>query len=189
MQKRLLCYIAFFLISSVGFAQKEEFKSHCQALTALMQGKNPFHVQYSITVHGKTQADGKAEEGTMKMELYKSGTNQEIKMGDLQEVLHRDKLTCVVNHEQRSILLQRDTSYKGDNSILKPILSSSQPITMGFSNGLITLKYASYAPVTVASFDATANGYKPQALKLYFWTNSSNYDRIIDLEDFHYQFK
>ena len=55
------------------------------------------------------------------MELYKSGTDQEIKMGDLQEVLHRDKLTCVVNHEQRSILLQRDTSYKGDNSILNDL--------------------------------------------------------------------
>lgn len=71
-------------------------------------------------------------------------------------------------------------------SSLKVVTKKSHPFYISYKNGMVTFKYGPYAPVT-GVFDKTANCTKPKAVRLYFWSNRSNYDRVIDIEDLYYE--
>jgi len=70
---------------------------------------------------------------------------------------------------------------------LKPVIAIDQPISIIAANAMITVKYGPYPSVTAAVFDSLANWHRPKAMRLYFWGNGNNYDRIIDIEKMVYQ--
>lgn len=70
--------------------------------------------------------------------------------------------------------------------VLKTITKKSQSFYISCNNGIVTFKYGPYAPVT-GVFDRTADCTKPKTIRLYFWSNGGNYDRVIDIEDLYYQ--
>ncbi|WP_207534032.1 PA14 domain-containing protein [Desertivirga arenae] len=74
-------------------------------------------------------------------------------------------------------------------NLIKPVLSTFQPLELSASASGIVVKYGTYAPVTTTVFDPLSNWRAPKAMQLYFWTsavNGNNYDRNISLEGFKY---
>lgn len=135
-----LIHIALILVSVRGFAQKAELKQRCHKLMSQIEGDAPFHLQYTITVQGKGE---KPEEGSIKMNLYKNGSDEEFIMGDIQEVMHKNKILFLINHSQKSILVKTDTSTNDKSNILTELdkfVDSSTTITSSKKGGLI--KYA-----------------------------------------------
>jgi len=63
------------------------------------------------------------------------------------------------------------------------------PIIVTASQGLITVTYAGYAPVTVAPFDSTANWRNAKTMRLNYWSNTNGgtvYGHEVDLQRFRF---
>jgi hypothetical protein len=67
------------------------------------------------------------------------------------------------------------------NAIL-PVFNQFQPLDITLSNGVATIKYGPYPAVTTGLFDPGANWHKPRTLRLYFWGNGYNLNRIMTIE-------
>jgi PA14 domain-containing protein/type IX secretion system substrate protein len=72
------------------------------------------------------------------------------------------------------------------SEIIQPVLTTPQPISIIASNGVVTFQYAGYVPVTAPVFDASSNWRAPKTMRLYFWTNGSNYGRAVDLSNMRF---
>ncbi|GAB3023149.1 putative Ig domain-containing protein [Spirosoma pulveris] len=60
--------------------------------------------------------------------------------------------------------------------------TTSDPIEISMSGGLLTVKYRDYAPVTVPAFDSNGNVTNPKTIRLFFWSSGRNYERTIDVQ-------
>lgn len=81
-----------------------------------------------------------------------------------------------------SVYVNNQLIVQGGRSVIQPILQQYQPFTITVNASGVTVKLGPFAPVTTAPLDAQSNWKKPKILRLSFWTTTSNYDRIIDLE-------
>ncbi|MFL5744436.1 MAG: PA14 domain-containing protein [Niastella sp.] len=79
------------------------------------------------------------------------------------------------------------TALAADKSeIIQPVLTTVQPISIAVSANGVTFQYAGYPQVTVPVFDPASNWKAPKTMRLYFWTNGSNYSRAVDLSDMRF---
>ncbi|WP_080241344.1 PA14 domain-containing protein [Spirosoma rigui] len=71
------------------------------------------------------------------------------------------------------------------NGIL-PVFNQFQPLDITLSNGTAIIKYGPYPAVTTGLFDPGANWHKPRTLRLFFWGNGYNLNRIMTIESMRF---
>jgi hypothetical protein len=71
------------------------------------------------------------------------------------------------------------------NAVL-PVFNQSQPLDLLVTNGSATIKYGPYPAVTTGLFDPTANWHKPRTLRMFFWGNGYNLNRIMAIESMRF---
>ena len=64
---------------------------------------------------------------------------------------------------------------------MRPIVSQIQPLSIVGSSSGITFSYANYPSVTTGVFDGSSDWRSPRTMRLSFFCNGSNYNRIIDI--------
>lgn len=76
---------------------------------------------------------------------------------------------------------------QGDyNYTLTPVVHRNQPIDISVINGQVTVKYGPYPPVTAPLSDAAGNWQKPRQIRLYFWGDGYNVNRILNLQNLRF---
>lgn len=105
--RALVLFVGLISISSFNYAQRAELKSHCHELTDLLKSDKPFHIQYTVTVKGKGE---NAEQGSINMDFYKSSLGEDFVMGSMQEIIHKSNIEFLINHDQKAIVVKRDTT-------------------------------------------------------------------------------
>lgn len=105
-----------------------------------------------------------------------------------------DKGKILIRVYSISVRYKIDTRlYVNDRSLLQSDLiqfmkttGRPQPMTLAYANGGLTFRYGNLSPVNISPFDPSADPGHPKQMRLYFWGNSSNHERIVDLQDFHF---
>lgn len=130
--------------------------------------------------------------GQLSYELNYSNEDADItpngKGGQFLEVLD-DQNKVIVRFFWNMIYSTKDTKlYANDKiissghiDVMKPVYSIPQPFSISLDGDSVTVQYAGYAPVKVASLDTAAHKNKPKKVRFYFWYKSFNSDRIIDI--------
>ena len=72
------------------------------------------------------------------------------------------------------------------SSLLKTVTAKQQPFEIIAGNGSVTIKYGDETVNTVP-FDNNANWQQPAAIRIYFWSGGSNYDRVTDIYRLFYE--
>ncbi len=105
--KSLFLYIAICLSFS-AFAQKGDLKKLCTKLNDVFSSKNGLHLEYTMAMQGNAQHP---ETESMQMSMFKLN-EQDYKMviGEEQILLHSGKTMLQVNHSQKSIVIQTDST-------------------------------------------------------------------------------
>ncbi|SOD92497.1 putative Ig domain-containing protein [Spirosoma fluviale] len=83
------------------------------------------------------------------------------------------------------VRLMANRQVMGQSEFFNPATSTgttSDPIDISMSGGMLTVKYGNYAPVTVPSFENGGNLMSPKTVRLYFWSKGRNYERTIDIQ-------
>lgn len=111
--------IALFL-TLCSFGQKSELKELCRELDATLNQDKPVHMHYDLTIVGKKGGEDKA---AIAMDWYKKGDKQRMVMGNMQEVVKERNTVMVVNHLQKTISVENDTSGKFTFSVVKELNS------------------------------------------------------------------
>ncbi|QJD80133.1 PA14 domain-containing protein [Spirosoma rhododendri] len=76
---------------------------------------------------------------------------------------------------------------QGDyNYALTPVVHRNQPIDISVSNGQVTIKYGPYPPVTAPLADEGGNWRKPRQIRLYFWGDGYNVNRVMNLQNLRF---
>jgi hypothetical protein len=117
--------------------QQAELKNLCKELDALFTQSKPLHVQYQVTVKGRSTG----EEEQVKMNLYKRGDQQDLIMGQAQEVVMQGSQVLQVNHMQKAIVLQEDTTGISNYTFMKDLnlfIDSASTCKKTQSNGIVT---------------------------------------------------
>ncbi|MCX6219070.1 PA14 domain-containing protein [Spirosoma sp.] len=76
---------------------------------------------------------------------------------------------------------------QGDyNNVISPIFNSAQPLDITMVNGTAVIKYGPYNAVSASVLDPAANWHKPRTLRIYFWGNGYNVNRVVDIEQMRF---
>jgi hypothetical protein len=76
---------------------------------------------------------------------------------------------------------------QGDyNYTLTPVVHRNQPIDISVNNGQVTVKYGPYPPVTAPLSDAAGNWQKPRQIRLYFWGDGYNVNRMMNIQNLRF---
>ncbi|MBG9377063.1 hypothetical protein I5907_12535 [Panacibacter sp. DH6] len=71
-------------------------------------------------------------------------------------------------------------------NVMKSVTGKQQPFAISANQGTVTISYGDDV-VTTIPFDSEANWQRPSAIRIYFWSGGSNYDRVTDIYRLFYQ--
>jgi hypothetical protein len=95
----------FLLLPFFCQAQKEELKQWCKKMDLDFNGVHPLHVQYIMTIVGRSEQPGKE---SLTFDLFKAGDNSKIIMGNAQDVVQAGKLEVIANHVDKFMTVNPD---------------------------------------------------------------------------------
>lgn len=104
-------------------AQKESLKKLCQGINSLVNSEDGLHIEYDMIMMGKGEEYTEPE--SMKISYFKDGTNGfHINQGDYQEILRKGNKVVMINHIQKQVAYQVDTTDITNNNDLFEQLST-----------------------------------------------------------------
>ncbi|GAB3025072.1 PA14 domain-containing protein [Spirosoma pulveris] len=78
---------------------------------------------------------------------------------------------------------------QGDyNNVIIPIFNRAQPLDITMVNGTVYIKYGPFNAVSTSVLDPAANWHKPTTLRISFWGNGYNVNRVVDIEQMRFFF-
>ena len=102
-------------------------------------------------------------------------------LDDQNKVIVRFFWNMKYNSKDTRLFANNKIIVNGLDNVMKLYYSIPQPFSISMSGDSATVSYAAFPPVTVAALDTAAHRDQPKKVRLYFWYNSWNSDRIIDI--------
>ncbi len=76
--------------------------------------------------------------------------------------------------------------FQGKINDFKKIAWKPQLLKLSCRNGNLLFQYGNLRPIAVRSLDPSANQQSPSGIRILFWGNGNNYERDLDLKNFHF---
>ncbi|MCX6180664.1 MAG: hypothetical protein NT150_01875 [Bacteroidetes bacterium] len=155
----------FLLLAVAVSAQKQNLQALCVKMDEGFSAKSGLHIEYVMTMQGRDAA----EKESMNISYFKDGASSyKMVMGNIQEILCKGKTALLVNHDEKSIMVQEDTTNGvGSQTLLfdlKALIDSANSVTEvkgkdGISYVLQFTNHPTYS-VMKLKFDAKTHSLK-----------------------------
>tara|TARA_Y100001968_G_C19183354_1_gene631542 strand:+ start:76 stop:807 length:732 start_codon:yes stop_codon:yes gene_type:complete len=109
------------LVSISVNAQKESLKELCKGINSLVNSEDGLHIEYDMIMMGRGAEYTEPE--SMKISYFKDGTKGfHINQGGYQETLRKGNKVLMINHIQKQVVFQVDTTeFTNTNDLLKQL--------------------------------------------------------------------